>query len=604
VREVFLAGIVGLGAFLGSLPLNAQVVKPSQQDPYAQEDLGISIPMRDGTRLAADVFRPPVPGRWPTILVRTPYNRKSGAMSGYRVFARRGYAVVIQDTRGRYASQGSFGGIEQEGMDGNDSINWIAAQAWSDGRVGMAGSSYLGIVQWWAAIQDNPHLFAICPVNSGDDEYLDRYYSTGGALKLGHRLLWLTENFTPPSQVRPSFGSYIFHLPLRTADLVALGRPSPLWRGALSHPSYDAFWKELSIRERLTRINTPVLSMSGWFDNYAESELDAYRILSRRGDFIETWIGPWAHDPGLRFPTRDFGPEANIGIRARQADWFDRWLKKPAREGERPPGGGLLHVFVMGPNIWREEHEWPLARTRYTPLYLSSAAHANSAGGDGSLRWQPVRRSKLDSFVYDPKNPVPTIGGAICCNSKVLPPGPLDQTSVERRSDVLVYTSPTLRGDLEITGPVRVILYVATSANDTDFTAKLVDVQPDGVPLLVCDGIQRLRYRLSLDKPVFVKRNTAYQINIDAGVTSYVFAPGHRIRLEVSSSNFPKFDRNLNSVRPNADEVKISKARQTVYHEKGYPSAIILPVIPRYAVTRSPSWTEITRGRRLSHQRQ
>src|SRR5947209_5445520 len=196
------------------------------------------------------------------------------------------------------------------------------------------------------------------------------------------------------------------------------------------------------------------------------------------------------------------------------------------------------------------------------------------------------------------------MGGDICCNPKVLPPGPLDQTLVERRSDVLVYTSPVLHDDLEVTGPVRVVLYVATSANDTDFTAKLVDVQPNGVPLLVCDGIQRLRYRLSLDKPVFVKRNTPYQINIDAGVTSYVFAPGHRIRLEISSSNFPKFDRNLNSVRPNAEEMKISKARQTIYHEKGYPSAIVLPVIPRYAVTRPPGWTEITRGRRLSHRQQ
>jgi putative CocE/NonD family hydrolase len=171
---------------------------------------------------------------------------------------------------------------------------------------------------------------------------------------------------------------------------------------------------------------------------------------------------------------------------------------------------------------------------------------------------------------------------------------------VERRADVLVYTSAVLHDELEVTGPVRVVLYVATSANDTDFTAKLVDVQPDGKPLLICDGIQRLRYRLSVDKPIFVKRNAAYQINIDAGVTSYVFEPGHRIRLEVSSSNFPKFDRNLNSVRPNADETKITKARQTVFHEKGYSSAIILPVIPKPAVTRAPGWREVTRGRQLS----
>jgi uncharacterized protein len=234
----------------------------------------------------------------------------------------------------------------------------------------------------------------------------------------------------------------------------------------------------------------------------------------------------------------------------------------------------------MGPNVWRDEHEWPLARTRYTPVYLNSDGHANSAAGDGSLQWQPVRKSPHDSYTYDPKTPVPTAGGAICCEPTVLPPGPLDQRNVESRRDVLVYTSGALLSDLEVTGPIRAVLYVATSANDTDFTAKLVDVQPDGRPLLVTDGIQRLRYRLSLDRPVFVKRNTAYQVSVDTGVTSYVFGVGHRIRLEVSSSNFPRFDRSLNSLRPNGEESKLTKAAQTLYHEQGYPSAVILPVIP------------------------
>lgn len=600
VRRALFAGLIGLGLWRGSLPVRAQAVKPSQQDPYVQEDLGVSVPMRDGIHLAADIYRPPVPGRWPTLLVRTPYNRKSRFMASYRFFARRGYAVVIEDTRGRFASQGDFGGIEQEGADGNDSINWIAEQGWSTGKVGMVGSSYLGIVQWWAAIQDNPHLLTISPMNSGDDEYLDRFYSPGGALKLGHRLLWVAENFTPPSQVRPQFGSYIFHLPVRTADIAAIGGPSAIWRDALAHPSYDSFWQEASIRRQLSKVNIPVLSLSGWFDNYAESQLDAFRSLSRSGHFAETWIGPWAHDPGFRFPTIDFGPEANIRIRARQTDWFDRWLKKPDREAESLSKGGLLHVFVMGANTWREEREWPLARTRYTPLYLSSSGVANSAGGNGVLQWGTAHGAKPDQFVYDPGNPVPTIGGAICCDPKVLPPGPLDQTPVERRLDVLVYTSKPLREPLEVTGPVRVVLYVATSGNDTDFTAKLVDVQPDGRPLLICDGIQRLRYRLSLAKPVFVKRDTAYQINIDAGVTSYVFAPGHHIRLEVSSSNFPRFDRNLNSMRPNADETKISKAKQTVYHDKVYSSAIILPVIPKSSATRASSLPGVSRQRPLS----
>ncbi len=580
-----------LGVLLAVATAPAQVIKPPQQNPNIYQELGISVPMRDGVRLAADVFRPYAPERLPALLIRTPYNRKSPAMASYRFFARRGYAVVLEDTRGRYASQGVFGEINQEGPDGNDTINWIAEQPWSNGRVGMVGSSYLGIVQWWAAIEDNPHLRAISPVNSGNDEYVDRFYSAGGALKLGHRLLWVSQNFTPPAQVIPQFRSYIFHLPLRTADLPAIGMPSPIWRAALSHPSYDSFWKDLSIRNKLDRVKVPVLSMSGWFDNYAESELDTFRALSRENGEVETWIGPWAHDPGLKFRTVDFGPDANIHIRSKQADWFEQWLDGSAVAHDRPSESPLLHIFVMGPNIWREEREWPLARTRYTPLYLASGGSANSASGDGGLQWQTIRKSKPDSFVYDPKNPAPTIGGAICCDPRILPPGPLDQTPIEQRSDVLVYTSTPVRRNLEVTGPVRVLLYVSTSANDTDFTAKLVDVQPDGTPLIVCDGIQRLRYRLSLEKPVFVKRNTAYQISIDAGVTSYVFMPGHRIRLEISSSNFPRFARNLNSMRPNADEFRIFKARQTVYHELGYPSSVILPIIPHQsnATTMAPA---------------
>jgi putative CocE/NonD family hydrolase len=265
----------------------------------------------------------------------------------------------------------------------------------------------------------------------------------------------------------------------------------------------------------------------------------------------------------------------------RQLDWFDRWLKKTSQPESGQTSAPLLHIFVMGPNVWRDEHEWPLKRTRYTPLYLSSKGHANSVSGDGILQWIPVRKAQADTFTYDPRKPVPTIGGAICCEAKVLPPGPLDQTPIEGRHDILVFSSPSLPEDIEVTGPLRVVLYAATSANDTDFTAKLVDVQPDGRPLLVTDGIQRLRYRESLTNPVFVKRNSKYQISIDAGVTSYVFASGHKIRLEVSSSNFPRFDRNLNSTRPNALATRIVTAHQTVFHEKEFPSAVILPVIPK-----------------------
>ncbi|MGA8028799.1 MAG: CocE/NonD family hydrolase [Bryobacteraceae bacterium] len=562
-------GILALGLSVAAVAATAE-----------QSPLELMVPMRDGIHLAADLFLPGA-GRRPTILIRTPYGRQAAPMRSYRFFVQHGYAVLIEDVRGRSASQGLFGPAGEEGPDGYDTVSWICTQLWCNGRVAMAGSSYLGVAQWWAAVEDNPHLLTISPMNSGDDDYLDRFYSTGGALQIGHRLLWLAENLTPPLDVRPLFSSYITHLPLRNADLAATGVKLPLWRTALDHPSYDAYWKGFSIREHLNRIAIPVLSFGGWFDNYAESDLDVFSRLSRRHQFIETWIGPWAHNPNLKFPTRDFGPKAHIPIRQKQADWFDRWLKNPPRPESADASRPLLHIFVMGPDVWRDEHEWPLARTHYTPLYVDSNGHANSSSGDGSLRWEPIAQAPRDTFTYDPKNPVPTLGGAVCCNPRLMPPGPLDQTPVEARSDVLVYTSAPLSRDIEVTGPVRVILYVATSVNDTDFTAKLVDLSPEGRPLLVTDGIQRLRYRLSLTQPLFVKRNTAYQISIDAGVTSYVFAAAHRIRLEISSSNFPRFDRSLNSVRPNADETRVAKARQTVFHERGYPSAVILPIIPK-----------------------
>ena len=578
----------------GLLP--GQIVKHNPQSPVQVEELGLIVPMHDGVHLAADLFLPQRTGRWPTVLVRTPYNRKAPTMVPYRYFVRRGYAVVIEDVRGRFASQGNFGPLTQEGPDGNDTINWIAEQPWSNGRVAMVGSSYLGIAEWWAAIQGNPHLRAISPVCSGDDEYLDRFYSTGGALKLGHRLLWIAENFTPPSHVRPLLGSYIFHLPVRSADVTATSTALPLWRDALDHPSYDSYWKGLSVKERFRGVELPVLSMGGWFDNYAQSDLDAFSRLSKQDKRIETWIGPWGHNPGLRFPTVDFGDISALPIRSMQADWFDRWLKNPPANSHSEADESTLHIFVMGQNAWREEHEWPLARTRYTPLYLNSKGHANSAAGDGTLQWQTVKKAQADNFTYDPKNPVPTIGGSICCEPAVLPPGPLNQTPVEGRQDVLIYTTPPLTEEMEFTGPVRVVLYVSTSGNDTDFTAKLVDVQPNGIPLLVTDGIQRLRYRLSLDQPVFVKKNNIYQISIDSGVTSYVFEPGHRIRLEVSSSNFPRFDRSLNSFRANADETKITKAHQVVFHQQGYPSAMILPLIPKSSAPKRPESRRPTAG--------
>ena len=543
--------------------------------PFQQEKVRVS--MRDGVHLSTNVFRPNARGRFPTLLVRTPYDKTKTILPGYGTFVEAGFAVVVQDVRGRYESEGVFRPLTQETPDGVDTLEWIARQPWSDGKVGMLAGSYLGIVQWQAALSGNAHLKAISPVVAGFDEYVDRYYSRGGAMKLGHRLLWLSENVRVPGTMARTFGDYIWHTPLRTIDKAATGRKVDFWQEALNHPGYDDYWRSRSAREQLGRAHVPALIIGGWYDNYVESDLEAFTTLSRRDAASRVVVGPWPHNMSIPFPDVDFGPDSGAPIRRFQLDWFKHWLQLPQPQ----PDFALspVRLFVMGVNRWRDEREWPLRRTRYTPWYLSSKLGANSLRGDGSLGPEPKANDK-DDYTFDPKRPVPTRGGAVCCNPKPFPWGPMDQRSVESRDDVLVYTSSPLKQDLEATGPVRVVLFVASSAPDTDFTAKLVDVFPDGNARNLCDGILRLRYRESLAKPVLAKPSEVYEVTIEAGVTSNVFRAGHRVRLEISSSNFPRFDRNPNTGRPIADEMELRVARQTVFHGRSYPSYLLLPVVP------------------------
>ncbi len=535
--------------------------------------------MRDGVQLAANVFLPAREARYPAVLLRTPYGKGVRLPDPLKPFLQRGYAVVIEDVRGRYASEGAFEPLEQEVADGEDTLSWIAVQEWSNQRVAMAGGSYLGIVQWRAALARSPYLKAILPVVSGGDEYFDRFYSPGGALKLGHRLEWMAENLRAPG-FRPEFERFVRRIPLRTADLAATGRTIDFFQKALDHPAYDAYWRSLSTREHIHAVHVSVFAAAGWYDNFAPSDLEAFRLLRAHGGANRLIVGPWPHNFSYRFPGMDYGPDARIPLRTLQLDWLDYWLKRPDRARPKTPPGAPLRIFVMGANRWRDEQEWPLARAQATPFYLASHGRANSATGDGLLRSTPAEDIEPDRFIYDPLDPVPTAGGAICCNPKLLPPGPLDQRAVESRRDVLVYTSPPLKAPLEATGPVRAVLHVSTSAPDTDFTAKLVDVYPGGRALNVTDGILRLRYRESLEHPAPARPGTVYEITIDMGVTSIEFGRGHRIRLEVSSSNFPRFDRNPNTGRPIADEHRLVTAAQAVYHDLERPSHLLLPVVP------------------------
>ncbi len=561
--------------------------------------LHVRVAMRDSIRLDTNVFYPEGGGRFPTVLIRTPYGKGTDLPAGYQSFINHGYAVVIEDVRGRYGSGGVFDLLNQEGPDGYDTLNWIAAQAWSDGKVGMIGGSYLGIAQWEVALLNNPHLKAIFPVVSGSDEYFDRYYSAGGALKLGHRLLWMSLNLTPEGSAKPKFSDYIYHLPLRTVDRAATRRAIGFYQTILNHPAYDAFWKERSVLENIERVHVPVFSVGGWYDNFAESDLAAFSALhklsGRLDDRHRIMIGPWAHNMSTPFQGVNFGDDSSSPIRSYQIEWFDHWLKGAPEDARRfspetwhavraEVDEAPVHIFVMGVNRWRDEPDWPLARARTTALYLASEGAANGLAGGGELEWKPERaktaETASDWFTYDPRNPVPTRGGAVCCDPKVFPWGPIDQRPVEKRKDVLVYTSVPLKQDMEVTGTIRVVLYASTSAADTDFTAKLVDVFPNGEARNLTDGILRMRYRDGLEKAEPAAPGKVYPLTIDAGVTSNVFLAGHSIRIEISSSNFPRFDRNPNTGRAFADETMLKKAQQVIYHTRMYPSRVLLPVVP------------------------
>ena len=557
-------------------PLIALALGAGLSAATAVRYLRLPVAMRDGARLSTNVFLPTAKGRVPAILIRTPYGKGTDLIPNYQAFVDRGYAVVVQDVRGRYESEGTFDQFRQEPADGDDTLNWIAHQPWSNGKIGMTGGSYLGIVQWKAALRNNPHLKAIFPVVSGDDDYRDRYYSRGGAFKLGHRLEWMSENLRAPGY-HPDFNRFVWHLPLRTADFAAIGRTSQSYQQAMQHPAFDAFWQSFSTKEHLDRVRVPVFTVGGWYDNYVEGDLEAYAALRKTTGLNHILIGPWPHNMSYKFADADFGPNSSVPVRSLQLQWFDQWLKgRDTPSASQPP----VRVFLMGANKWLEGREWPPEQAQPHVLYLDSAGHANTAAGDGRLRPHPDLREEQDRYTYDPRNPVPTRGGAVCCNPRVFPWGPLDQRGVEARADVLVYSTRRLREDLEVVGPVKVVLYVSTTARDTDFTAKLVDVFPDGRARILSDGILRLRYRQSLERAELAHPGEVYEIAIDVGQTGNVFLRSHRMRVEISSSNFPKFDRNPNTGGSIPDETRLLQANQVIYHGPEHTSRVEFLALP------------------------
>jgi len=546
--------------------------------------------MRDGTRLSADVYLPAdVDGPWPVLLARTPYDNNLLMDLGF-FWAQHGYVYVAQDVRGRYDSEGDFAPWDAETNDGYDTLEWIGQQEWCDGNIGMTGSSYLGQVQWQAAFTGHPLLKAIAPRVMGNNLW-DSPHFQGGAFGLGVNAVWgwRTMGRTMQRIDRIDWPAVLRTLPLRDMEKVS-GKRHPTFTTWLDRHDYDDYWRATAVDEQFEKFTIPVLQVCGWYDLYAGGMMANFvGLRERAGSALarenqRIIMGPWTHSQAGNLPPgttnagdRDFGLISLLDTQQIELAWFDHWLKGVANGAETEPP---VKLFVMGANTWRDEQEWPLARTEWTPYYLHSNGKANSLNGDGWLSPELPGDEPTDAYLYDPEQPVPTMGGCNCCNPEIVPWGVFDQRPVEVRNDVLVYTSPPLDQDVEVTGPIVVHLFAATDGPDTDFTAKLIDVFPDGTAWNLCDGIVRGRYRQGRGPAELLTPGEVYEFQIDCWVTSNLFRAGHAIRLEISSSNFPRFDRNLNTGAPIADDASPRIARQRIVHDSEHPSHVLLPIIP------------------------
>jgi putative CocE/NonD family hydrolase len=566
-------------------------------------DKNIMVPMRDGVQLATDVYRPADAAPTPVLMARTPYN-KEGILAGSESFdlmraVQAGYTVVVQDVRGRFASAGEFNAHIQETADGVDAFAWAAAQPWANGRIGTFGGSYLGGTQWLPAREQPPALQAMAPSVTFSDSYEGMCYQ-GGA-KILHDLRWVVANIVPaemerrvargetlPESPRPlDVNGALSELPLATHPLIR--KYAPFYLDWLAHRTPDDYWPQTAPNAGYAQITAPALNISGWYDIFLWSTLQNYMGMRAQGGSERARcnqhviIGPWTHmNFSGSFPEREFGPRAGstaLDLTGHHLRWFDRWLKDEANGVDAEPP---VTIFVMGVDEWRSEADWPLPDTQYRPYYLHSNGAANTLYGDGILSTEPPGDEPSDVYMYNPLRPVPTVGGQV-----ILPGGnamgPRDQRAVELRDDVLVYSTLALERPVEVVGPIELRLFAASAARDTDFTGKLVDVFPDGRAIILTEGILRARYRNSLTEPELLEPGAIYALRLDLWATANVFLPGHRIRLEVSSSNFPRFDRNSNTGGEIASEVA-ADYRPTInriFHDAEHPSRLILPIIER-----------------------
>ncbi|MBI4553596.1 MAG: CocE/NonD family hydrolase [Candidatus Latescibacteria bacterium] len=545
--------------------------------------LDLKIPMRDGVRLHTVVYRPAHGERFPVLLIRSPYGTQHPRYVEWAArFARSGYGVVMQDCRGRYESEGEWRPYIDETNDGYDTQQWVGAQPWCDGNIGTFGTSYVGFTQILPATLRSLYVKALVPIANQEDNY--GHLRCNGVLQLQNAMnfLALGQRMLLPVHIELIDLKTVYRrLPLISAldDLA----DRPFYREMIRHERFDEFWRSYSMKGRYGEVDVPAYFITGWYDNLMHEMFKCFRGWkheARTPDVraqTKLLVGPWPHSTIGTPATGDvhFGHAAAVDIPGAHLRWYDRRLKRIDNgiDDEAP-----IRLFVMGENVWRDESEWPLARTQYTKFYLHSGGRANSFFGDGILSLDPPDNEPPDTFTYDPDHPVPTLGGQSMFMENT---GPKDRRPVERRDDVLVYSTAPLPHDLEVTGPVELTLYAASSAPDTDFTATLVDVHPDGRAIHLCEGIVRARFRESCEASTLITPGIIYAYTISLWETSNLFKAGHCIRLEVSSSNFPRFDRNLNTGQPAGFDTNMQIAHQTVYHNPHCPSHLTLPVIPR-----------------------
>jgi len=600
------AGVVTLGQ------TSAPVGRPSPKYEVELRE-SVWIPMRDGVRLSTDLYVPKgLAGRLPVIMIRTPYDKRGHRRQGSAawLFAGQGYVVAVQDTRGKFESEGDYTISKDDVADGSDATTWLATQSWSSGKVGTYGCSYLGDTQVMQARARNPYHTTMVPQAAGSSIHY-RYFGTmdGGAIELAGGLGWFRSSGSkrylkypehmPPAvrryfeigPVLPPIADYrVIWNSLPVIDMMKkAGGPPTDFEDFVSHAPGDPWWDQFGYIKPDDRFDVPSLQVNSWYDfgiaetlqQFSQFRTNAVSARARDNQFIV--VSPTEHcrseaaSERTRVGDRELG-DARFAYWDLYLRWFDYWLKGVENGVTTMP---KVRLYVMGRNVWRDEQEWPLARTQYVKYYLHSGGRANSRFGDGTLSDTEPLKEPPDSFAYDPAAPVPSVGGPGCCSgSSEAAAGGLDQSDVEQRHDVLVYSTPPLERGLEITGPLDLVLYISSTARDTDFTAKLVDVYPNGTAYNIQESILRARYREGFARQVWMERDGIYRLRIDLKATSNYFSEGHRIRLEVSSSSFPRYDRNLNTGGNNYAETRWLIAHNTVHHSSLHPSHLVLPIIP------------------------